>query len=396
MTREHLAEHQNDLLGQLKCHKMKEAESIGRPFVYAVLWLALNHIDDDVQLSDLMRYIKESHIKFNDVSSFFPDNVNATHAVNNFRKSSDEFLSHLGLRVKALAIARTINIRHLRMPDLSKLVRRYVEEFCLPSAVAEFADKLLAFCPPQMKIRYQDNPSMAVPNYEERAMAYIIFVLKLFFGIDNQREHKISNSAKKLNDKLTQINPEQSSLLFVYTDWMQYMDMRNVIVAQCHFATAMHLDPTSERHSNFFIDFFEKATEGNARVENYRKVQMENIKTIFEQVLKLHEDTEDRKPSVTFPPTLTPFNTYMTFIEANASLKSKIHIPEYMNIRHENRDMVSYLKPKSLKTYLRKHNTNLKLNYVECNPEVDLEDVTYINKKMQCENVRFDFDITEG
>lgn len=395
MTREHLMEHQMDVHGKMKCHRrLKENDAVGRPFVFAMLWLALNQERDDVQLSDLLRYAQESHIKFNDVSSFLPENVKSTHTVNSFRKSADEFQSHLALRARALAIAQTINLRTLRMPDLSKLCRRYVEELCLPPVIADFAGKLIAFCPPQMKVHFTNNPSMAVPNYEGRAMAYILFILKLFFGLDNEREYHISKAAQKINEKLTEFDERQTHL-FVWTEWKHFIEMRNIIVAQCHFSTAIHLDSNTEKRPDLFIDYLQKAAENSTAQDSYRKLQMDNIKVIFEQVLKLHEHQTMPMPSITFPPTLTPLSTYMTYIEANQSLQSIIKIPGYMRTRHETRDFLSFLKPKSLRSYFRHNNMNLQLNRLKHNSNVEFTDVSYIDKKRTALNVQIDFNIKE-
>lgn len=396
MSREHMEQHRNDIGGKLKCHThLKEGDCVGRPFVFALLWLALNQIGDDVQISDILRYTKESHLKFNDVSSFFPTNVKMANAVISFRRAADEFQTYSGLRMKALSLAHTIGLRELRMPDLSKLCRRYVEELCLPPVIADFADKLIAFYPPKMKMQIRNNPSVAVPNYEGRAMAYVLFVLKLFFGLDNDRELRISKAAQKINEKLTELDPQQRHL-FVWSEWVRFIEMRNVIVSQCHYPSAMHIDSHSEKRSHLYVDFLQKATEGSVSTANYRNIQMENIKVIFEQVLKLHEaEQPERKPSISFPPTLTPFNTYMTYIEANQSLRSIIHIPEYMAERHENRDFLSYLKPDSIRKYFRHNNINLRVDKLPCNSNVEFSDVQFVNKKRTAINVQFEFDVDE-
>lgn len=395
MTREHLLEHENDILNKLKCHKrLNETDTIGRPFVFALLWLALNQSDDDLQLSDLIRYTKEAHIKFNDISGFLPENVKSEHAVNSFRKAADEYQSHLALRVKALAIARTIGIRQLNLPNMSKLCRRYVEELALPPIIGDFIEKLLAFYPPQMKLQFCNNQSMAVPNFEGRAMAYVMFILKLFFGLDNDREYRISESAKKINARLMELDERQKHL-FVWSDWKRFIEMRSIIVAQCHYPTAMHIDPNSEKRPDLFIDFMKKSAEGSTVQDKYRKGQMDNIRVIFEQVLRLHEPVTEQKPSIVFPATFTPFHTYMTYIEANQPLRSIINIPDYMSVRHENTDFLSYLQPKSMRNYFRHNNINLNVVKLSTRSDIDFSDVSFIDKKRTALNVQFEFDISE-
>lgn len=152
MTREHVMEHQNDFGRKLKCHNIKDKEVMGRSFIFAMLWLALNQIGDSVQISDLIRYAKESHIKLNNISSFLPPNVDAKVAVNHFRKSSNDALTHVWLRTKALTIARVIGIRNVEQPDLIMLCERYCNDLCLPLQINDMIKRLIAFHPPQMKM----------------------------------------------------------------------------------------------------------------------------------------------------------------------------------------------------------------------------------------------------
>lgn len=43
------------------------------------------------------------------------------------------------------------------------------------------------------------HTSRSIPNYEARAMALIIFTLKMLFGLDGKTEVVLSNYARKIN-----------------------------------------------------------------------------------------------------------------------------------------------------------------------------------------------------
>lgn len=85
MQRKHLAKHENDYEAGLQCHKRPRTRdvnfreyslmSMSMKQVYAVLGIALNLIEDEIQLSDLVRFIYEGHIGAKNVYKYFPENI---------------------------------------------------------------------------------------------------------------------------------------------------------------------------------------------------------------------------------------------------------------------------------------------------------------------------------
>lgn len=85
MDVKHLARHENDAEGILQCHNLPKATAIGRASnqltvmsikqIYAILGVALNLVGDDIQLSDLVRFIYEGHLGWKNVLMYFPDNI---------------------------------------------------------------------------------------------------------------------------------------------------------------------------------------------------------------------------------------------------------------------------------------------------------------------------------
>lgn len=362
-----------------------------------MLWLALNQVGDSLQIGDLIRYAKESHIKLNNISSFFPAEVDCLQAVNHFRRSSSD-ITHAFLRTKALLIAQVIGIRNLMQPDLGMLCERYCKDLCLPPVIGEMAKRLLAFHPPEMKMSETSVLTRAVPNYEGRAMAYIIFILKLFFGVDDLREKAISASAQVINDKLME-NDSKQPPLFVWTEWVEYIEMRNVILSQCHYPTAMQIDPNTSMPTSMYVDFLKRNIEEGTCQENYRKVEMENIRTIFTQIAQMHEqrECEQMKPSCHFQPSLTPFSTYMEHINVDRSIKSKIYIPEFMSIDHEKRDILPYIKPNRLSKIFKEIHHRLDIKEIGFNQNLQFSYIHHENnEKKKNGNVKFEFDVTRA
>lgn len=85
MPLKHLEKHAADAEGVLKCHKQPKAREINRTDynlmlintkqIYAILAIALNLIGDDIQLSDLVRFINEKHVGVCNVLQYFPENL---------------------------------------------------------------------------------------------------------------------------------------------------------------------------------------------------------------------------------------------------------------------------------------------------------------------------------
>ena len=85
MPVKHLEKHAGDAEGLLKCHKQPYAREIKRSDyvmmvmnirqIFCILGIALNLIEDEIQLSDLMRFIQEGHLDTNNVLQYFPENI---------------------------------------------------------------------------------------------------------------------------------------------------------------------------------------------------------------------------------------------------------------------------------------------------------------------------------
>lgn len=400
MSKVHVMEHQNDVSGHLKCHNIKDREAMGRTFVFALLWLALNQIDDTLQIGDLIRYAEECHIKSNNISSFLPPNIDVKQATNQYRKGLNVKLSHYSIRNKALLLAQAINIREIRMPNMGDLCERYIKDLGLPPAINDMIRCLLAFHPPVMKTKNSCSLTRSVPNFEGRAMAYVIFMLKLLFGVDDQREYDISRAAKAVNGALDEADAKECRL-FVWSEWVEYVQMRNVILSQCHYPTAMQIDPNINMHTDMYIDFLKRSNEDGECDELYRKIEMENIRVVFDQVVRLHRDSNESnesnrttKPSCTFEPSHTPFASYMDHIRNDRSIKSKVYVPEFMGVNHEARDIMAYVKPTKLRQSLHQHGYHLTVKEAAHSKRIQYAYVSFKNTKVTA-NVAFKFDVTK-
>ena len=66
----------------------------------------------------------------------------------------------------------------------------------LVEGLISYAERMMAMSPPKMPF---DEKTACFPNYEGRAMAFIIVVMKMLFGLDDITEYQISRVAEKIN-----------------------------------------------------------------------------------------------------------------------------------------------------------------------------------------------------
>lgn len=275
-------------------------------------------------------------------------------------------------------LCTNLSIHGFKMPNMTALVQRYVTELCLPQDIAIYAERLINFLPPRCAVRTKHF----LPNYEARAMAYIIFILKLLFGLDGEKEHRMSRAAKKLNRKIQNINrqkDENRPLLFVWNEWVQYIEMRKIIVShfnqsfsrqfkQCESATQI-----MEQMSKGIRKRNEEQQTQVDHVENlYYKQQFETFRSLLNTLLEQHPNATDSSSatSMEFKPTFTPGYSYFKTILLhcdNANIPDSsdsvngpsFKIPEFMRVDHAERDINSYVEVKHLIEYFQNNQTKL-------------------------------------
>ncbi|XP_037822272.1 TATA box-binding protein-associated factor RNA polymerase I subunit B [Lucilia sericata] len=424
MSKKHLEKHAADSEGQLKCHQQPKARKINRTDyslmvmnikqIYSVLAIALNLIGDDIQLCDLVRFINEGHISTANVLQYFPENI-ANYGKEmlkkiNFYKCPDKY-SDKCLREHSSIICKNIGIRAPKQPDIIKLVRRYITELCLPIDIGDYIERLINILPPQFEIRTLGF----YPGYEARAMAYIVFTLKLLFGLDGSNEHRISQTTQKLNLKINDLNCKKSEnqpQIFVWTEWVEYIEMRKIIVSQFNSAFCEQFkqcQSTSQLMEQMAEDI--RKTEDNNNLLNdttdnsHSKQKIKNFRSLFERFQESYKIAEnDQKPVqlIEFKPTFTPGLSYLKHIfllyDRDTDNIMDLEIPDFMRIDHAQRNINCYLQVKPLIAYFKKHHLKLKVHALAPNKNNNYVGVfraprTINNSKIKVEKACFN--ITE-
>lgn len=379
MAKKHMKKHELD--GLLTCHAFQRKnyrrayhpEVVSRGTMYELLYLALNQIDDDIQLGDMLRFIKEGHLTFSDVIKFFPSDMRPAQKIellNSYNRAAITYPSQTFMRFGAGRLAGLLGVR-MQMPDMVALTARYVAELALPGTVHKVIETLLTICPPKMRMQARGkNP---LPLYEGRAVAYVLFAMKLLFGLDDAREVRMSECAQRINERLRrQPGDRRQPPLFVWTEWMRYVEMRNVILSQCHYGTASALQPnaTAENahlYAEHLRTFHDRAdlpdNDNNASHRRYDRDNMMNFGILFAKASQLHENRrrrpesdiddavrpETKRTSLKFQPALLPKSSYLEQLLDDAVMACTVHIPAFMYVQHTGRDAVSFLRPGELR-----------------------------------------------
>uniref|UniRef100_A0A1A9V8R8 Rrn7/TAF1B C-terminal cyclin domain-containing protein n=1 Tax=Glossina austeni TaxID=7395 RepID=A0A1A9V8R8_GLOAU len=387
MPVKHIQKHENDTENLLTCHKQPKVSDLHRlehmvsvlsiKQIYAIIGIALNLIEDDMQLSDFVRHIQEGHISMKNVLQYFPENI-ARNGIEmlkkiDFYKYPDKYTDK-NLRDHISLLCRNIGIRKFKCPDMIKLVERYVEELCLPADVASFAKHLINLLPP----RFETRAIISYPNYEARAMAYIIYILKLLFGLDGHKEQLISISTKNMNKKIEHFNSiynENESPLFVWSDWVQYVEMRKVLISQFNSDFCKQFNQTPST-AQFLEQMHDEVNQRDEQTElltddlntSAIRQHLDVFKAIFKDFTKKEKNSE-KSQYIKFSPSFTPASSYLKTILLHFKSDPKlfedqsIEIPGFMEVDHKCFNIKAFIEVKPCVKYFA--SKGYKVNVIE-------------------------------
>ncbi|XP_058056071.1 TATA box-binding protein-associated factor RNA polymerase I subunit B [Anopheles bellator] len=348
--------------------------------LFAILALALNQTESEIQMSDLGRWSDEGHFFMHDLRQHLPEGLDP--------ECYSETLVHLqqmNTRIgeneaRVVASLLTLDLAITTRPvNLEALCRRYLGELELPADLMPYVEKLIAL---DLPIRPKDK-TQSFPAYELHAMKYILFVMKLLFGLDGVIENKMDSTTKKLNDLLLADNVQKQKPLFVWDEWQRYVTMRNIILEQLHYPTNSRqgqkvIGKPFDKH--LFVDFMgslvvpdDSSTSGfrtNLRSRSFGPLaeqRSKNLDSVLASVNDKHckeqaEDVDDQSPRhLKFDASLQPKRSYLkAILSMDAEDLPSVHIPAYMNTAHSERTVKPFVNPTLLKRHLlQNHNVRL-------------------------------------
>ncbi|XP_022211488.2 LOW QUALITY PROTEIN: TATA box-binding protein-associated factor RNA polymerase I subunit B [Drosophila obscura] len=426
MPLKHLDKHSVDSTGSMRCHGLRpKAKNLGHfdrnifllniNKVYVVLAIALNMVGDDYQLTDLLRLIDEEHLTSRYILKYLPEDValrgktliKELQVGHQTDKCSYDFL-----RRQVGYMSRFIDLTEFLTPDLTALTQRYVEELSLPPAVADYVCRLMDVYPPEFKHLWD---TWTYPRYEARVMAYIVYAMKLLFGLDDIKEKKISESAAEVNECLEKLQKDHKdekapAKLFVFGEWMQFVELRKVLVSHYNqsfaqrFGVATHLERQLD-------DILIKERKQEEHDNNFNEVEMtpamrqsENMRHTFECRLKENygEGSAEMtaKDHIEFQPSLKPACSYFSRLLQHASRPEgedmSVQIPDYMRVQHSERQLDPFIaKTTALADYLGKYDVKLCVQEVSCQKNYQKVGIFqyYAKQDQKCTEFRANCDV---
>lgn len=310
-----------------------------------ILYCALNICKSNLQLGDLLRLAREGHISFYNFRKLIPEHLMEPLSLTKGHSSAVNKFSTIRMMLpKFISLIPDLE-NSFRTPDILELTKRYVKDLSLPYDLEDYIERLINFMPPNMK----SKASKYIPNFEARAMAYILFVLKLLFGIDGYREIEISKSAKKLNNRMKKTGCELQ--VFVYEEWREYIAYRDIVLSKYYYPYILSKQYEGDKPYESFIAMldhvksdllYEKKRKHNI-YEKKREEKFKNSQKLAAKLLALYETDEQEEALQTIKHfSLTPHYNAMNLI-INSNLRSKL-IPKYIEQDHRHSTCDLFLK----------------------------------------------------
>ncbi|KAL3274544.1 hypothetical protein HHI36_015926 [Cryptolaemus montrouzieri] len=308
---EHIQQHAEDFDNTMTCHRLSYAEAskayVNSPHVlsinkiYSILYLGLLLTKSKIQLSDMLRFIREGHLSFNSFKHFFPEEM------------KDNFLTQLYprklclmsayVRRSSFQLAKFLGVsKFIRVQNLAYLVEKFCQELNLPQVIEDKVLSVLLMTLPEMEVM---NNMKTIPNYEGRALSLILFQIKLYFGIDGKTERYLSDCAKSLNN-----NSKLPFETFDFMKWMQYLDYRNYVLKKLHFPSQFFSEKQL-KHSHLFVKFVLFKNPDYELSDPHRKYN-KNADDCRQLLMKLKENQEEVEEPTNFPPSFNPSVDYTT------------------------------------------------------------------------------------
>ncbi|XP_071866435.1 TATA box-binding protein-associated factor RNA polymerase I subunit B isoform X2 [Bombus fervidus] len=249
--------------------------------LWAIIYLALRIHNQPIQLGDMLRYGREGHLSYYKLDHLLPPELDLTANERSFLTQNVE-ITHKGMR---RIIARGIQL---------------------------YTERLIALSPPKMIF---DAKKSCIPNYEGRAMAFIIVVLKTLLALDGVTEYRISRIAEKINSTAIE-RGLLNDKLFSFQEWQRYIECRKTILMHAHYPTKMKYCPDADGIDDLYLKFLEfissKSNKNEREIKNSKHYLPEEIiSAMGKHTSNLNINDTSPQAIDIFPPSLTPLHSYL-------------------------------------------------------------------------------------
>ncbi|PZC77157.1 hypothetical protein B5X24_HaOG203711 [Helicoverpa armigera] len=292
----------------------RDIKFLSRGVIMAMLYLALNLDESDIQLSHIIRFIKEKHLNFSNITRFLPKDINVKSIQGQWTSFINSKVCNVHtVRKLAMSLLRKLDLGTPKVPNLRKIVDNILTELCLPNDIKPLVYALMHFnrCEFMDVSNKTKDHLIKLPDYEGIVMSYVLVAMKMCFGLDGHYEEKLSDAVEKINNdrnlpKSHKIGKysEPSTRLFSFREWCSYMQFRKMTLCQSCLNMA-------EQHCLDIDDYVYMEHVGEM-AENNKDLQDETAMDIISRI-----PTEDEGrviPKHLFLPSLTPMSDYTEII----------------------------------------------------------------------------------
>ncbi|XP_014221898.1 uncharacterized protein LOC106649137 [Trichogramma pretiosum] len=295
----------------------------------SILYLALRYHDHGIQISDLLRYAREGHLSFYNMTSLLPSEV-VIDRKDEIMLTNVKDITHKGIRMTVAHMAKFIEMKEIEKPSIIDLIQRYCEDLHLPRGIFLYAERLYAMSPPVMEFNFQMSH---IPNYEGRAMAFIIVILKMLFSIDDITEKETSRLVEKIN-KLSLENDPSAAKLFSFGEWQRFIECCKSVLTNVHYPSKIKYNPDNIDAAHLFIRYMQmvaskRIIDMEETSKSKRGIPTEILSSMRKCIQSLDDQGIPLRHSEQFPPTFTPFKTYISELLENPSYE----LPYLLNTR---------------------------------------------------------------
>ncbi|KAG8232012.1 hypothetical protein J437_LFUL011953 [Ladona fulva] len=175
-----------------------------------------------------------------------------------------------------------------------------------------------------------------LPNYEGRAMAIILYSMKLIFGLDGFTELKLSQFARKANKILSLHHSHKE--FFVWGDWVKYIEFRKQLVERYHFPSSYNDEPEEvymfrdlystvpplPLSQSFYkcVKFLDPFSEHNGHCGKKGEAEWRRfMKKELDEIIGNEAQLPIERLHVNFEPSVTPYFSYFKQLHGNMVLR---------------------------------------------------------------------------
>uniref|UniRef100_A0A1B0C8Z1 TATA box-binding protein-associated factor RNA polymerase I subunit B n=1 Tax=Lutzomyia longipalpis TaxID=7200 RepID=A0A1B0C8Z1_LUTLO len=349
MPKQHIKKHSEDTDFLLECHKPnsryktaeEHIETVSKTVLLGILNISLNLTKSDIQICDLLRFLREGHISIFNIEHFFPENVLEKTRLSSFAHlvGIHSFPTYNGQADVVRRLCNFLHVPQLINPDFVGLVHRFVQEL------------------------------FYIPHHVPRAMAYILFGLKLFFGLDGVTEKKMSESAEAANELIRKFNLPHGGV-FSWDEWVKYIEMRSIILTEYHMPTNILWKGDASGNTQRYAEYL-KYCKRSTTTRNF--IVSKIIYEVYEKLSTLRGMNPEEKSSKSFifEPSLTPLKSYMEYLVENH--REHLKIPEMMLVDHSQRSIEPFHRPRRFCNQMAERNIKINLKRAPENEKVAMQ-----------------------